>query len=77
MPHSPPIAMPNKKRNAKKLVRDGANPETPSRTEKAKMFHISVGLRPNRSASLPKTKAPMGRAARVKNVASTTLLTST
>ncbi len=53
------------------------SPEAASRIENARMFHISVGLRPNRSASLPNTKAPMGRAANVKNVASTTSFTST
>ncbi len=49
-----------RKRNIKKVVSDGAKPDAPSRIENARMFHIRVGLRPNRSASLPKTKAPIG-----------------
>ena len=77
MPHSPPMAIPKRNRTIKKVVRVGANPEAPSSSENARMFHISVGLRPNRSASLPNMNAPMGRAARVKNTASATLLTST
>src|ERR1700744_1777931 len=77
MPHSPPMATPNKKRSARNVQSVGANPEAASSSENARMFHMSVGLRPNRSARRPKRKAPIGRAARVKKVASAPLLTST
>ena len=46
MPHSPPIAMPNKKRVTNKTMMVGANPDSISSAENAMMFHIKVGFRP-------------------------------
>ena len=40
------------------------------------MSAMSTGRRPKRSASQPKTKAPIGRAASVRKVASVTAFTS-
>jgi hypothetical protein len=71
------MAIPKRNRSTRKVAREGANPEAASKTEKATMFHIKVGLRPKRSASRPNINAPRGRAANVKNTASETFFTST
>ena len=69
MPHSPPMAMPNKARTSRSVVIVGANPDAISSSEYARMFHVSVGLRPNRSASRPNRNAPTGRMPSVKRTA--------
>src|ERR1700744_4670954 len=50
----------------------GAKPDANSRIEYKKILTIKVGLRPHRSAARPKMKAPIGRIANVKRIASVT-----
>ena len=46
IPHSPPMATPNRARNTRKLARVGARPDNSSKMEKLSMLIISSGRRP-------------------------------
>ena len=69
-PHSPPMAMPNRARQMRKLVSEGAKAEARPKTENETMFSIRVGRRPKRSAIRPKRRAPTGRMTSVQKIAS-------
>ena len=71
-PHSPPMAKPNRARRIISTVSVGAKAQANSRPENNRMSITSTGRRPNRSASMPNTRAPKGRAARVRVLATAT-----
>ncbi len=60
--------MPNSARATRKTPNVGANADATANTEKLTTFSISIGLRPNRSASRPNTSAPTGRISSVQKM---------
>ena len=70
------MAKPKAVRSTNSTARLGARPEASSSTENNRMSTISTGRRPNRSASMPNTSAPNGRAASVSMLATATAGTS-
>jgi len=75
MPHSPPMAKPNKARNTRKTGSDGAKAEASSSPAKSRMSIMRIGCRPNFSASQPKKNAPKGRSMSVSAMATVTSVT--